>query len=310
MKVKNLEVDIKIGNRERKFTNLILNSYLDLFANSIVNFNSKGLTACAINITKNINTINENSTTMNFDTVIVNRAIEETLTENIVINKYKFIEEDVVMMYNPLSYFEGRNIREIGFGTWDYTENSFTMYAYLNVDKYNVVIQKGQSIVISRIDKIESDMKFWSNSNRLKTPYHLTTDAIHDVQEMEYERILPKLHSVGFGILPYWFKDEYLVEDLDIEKTGTGELTINGIESNFAKDDLFPRPDLYPSPNLYPREPTANLLIYKFKMYREIYEDPSLPEATLIDTGLFYVQYKEMSRFGLIDNLKIKYERG
>ena len=88
-----------------------------------------------------------------------------------------------------------------------------------------------------------------------------------------------------------------------------GEITVNGIESNFAKDDLFPSPDLYPSPELYPREATANLLIYKFKMYREVYENPELPPV-LQDTGFYYVQYKELTKFGLINNLKIKYERG
>ena len=52
MKVKNLEVGIKIGNKQRKFTNLILNNYLDLFANSLLDFKSKKLTCCAVNITK------------------------------------------------------------------------------------------------------------------------------------------------------------------------------------------------------------------------------------------------------------------
>ena len=126
---------------------------------------------------------------------------------------------------------------------------------------------------------------------------------------MEYIRVLPKLYSVGFGILPYKYIDEYLVEDLDINKTGIGEITINGINSNFAKNDLYPRPDLYPGPDLYPQTPTANLLIYKFKMYKEYYEDPMLPPI-LEDTGLYYVQHKELDRFGLIKNLKIKYERG
>lgn len=70
MKVKNLEVGIRIGNKQRKFTNLILNNYLDLFANSFKEFASKELTHCVVNITKTNTKIDETSTTMNFDTLI------------------------------------------------------------------------------------------------------------------------------------------------------------------------------------------------------------------------------------------------
>ena len=308
MKVKNLEIGIKIGNKERKFTNLILNRYLDLFANSILDFTSKQLVDCVINITKNNANIDENSTTMEFDTVIEGN-LNEVLTENTVINKYSYAEENTLYGFNKISNFVGQTLKEVGFGIFDFENDKFTMYAYLDVSKYNIIIQAGQPIVISRTDKIVSDMKFWSNSSTIKAPYHLTADGLHEISGMDYTRVLPQLYSCGFGILPYKYIDEYLVEDLDIEKTGTGEITITGINSNFAKNDLFPRPDLYPSPDLYPQAPTANLLIYKFKMYREVYEDPMLPPI-LEDTGLYYVQYKELTRFGLIENLKIKYERG
>lgn len=308
MQIKNLEIGIKIGKKQRKFTNLILNSYLDLFANSLLDFQSKEMTYCVVNITKAKSEIDENSSTMNFDVLMENRA-EEVLTENTVLNKYSYTEENTVYGYSQISSFAGQAIKEIGFGVYDWDNNSFIMYAYLDVSKYNITIQSGQPIIISRIDKVSSDMKFWSNSINIKAPYHLTVDGLHLIQGMNYQRILPKLYSVGFGILPYLYIDEYLVEDLEIEKTGTGEITVNGINSNFVKDDLFPRPDLYPSPILYPQTPTANLLIYKFKMYKEVYEDPMLPPV-LEDTGLYYVQYKELDRFGLIENLKIKYERG
>lgn len=308
MKVKNLEVGLKIGNKERKFTNLITNGYLDLFANSFLNFASKELTHCAVNITKYNEDIDANSTTMDYD-VLIEGNLQEILTENTVLNKYSYTEEGTLYGYNPISSYYGKTIKEIGFGTYDWNSKSFIMYAYLDVSKYSITIQEGQPVIISRTDKIATDMKFWSNSTRIKAPYHLTVDGLHAISGMDYTRILPQLYSCGFGILPYLYKDEYLVKDLNVQKTGIGEITVNGINSNFAKDDLFPRPDLYPTPNLYPREATANLLIYKFEMYREIFEDPEQP-PTLVDTGLFYVQYKELTRFGLIENLKIKYERG
>lgn len=308
MEVKNLEVGIKIGNKERKFTNLILNNYLDLFANSFLDFKEKNLPYCFVNFTKN-NNITETSTQMEYDTILEADFSQnvEILTDRNIINKYYYTLP--VVEYEPLESFQGQVIKEIGFGNYDYDLNDYVLYAYLDISKYNIVIQGNQPIVINRIDKIKTDMNFWSNSSSVKAPYHLTMRSLLETGGYNYIRILPKLYSVGFGILPYLYIDEYLVEDLDIEKTGTGEITITGINSNFAKNDLFPRPDLYPSPDLYPQAPTANLLIYKFKMYREVYEDPMLPPI-LEDTGLYYVQYKKLTRFGLIENLKIKYERG
>ena len=310
MKIKNLEISIKTGLKERRFTNLILNNYIGLFTNSLLEFKSKQMQACAINFTKQNVNINENSTTMKYDTIKLNRDFQEILTENTIINKYTFADEDGVEIFPSLNQFSGQIIKQIGFGMYDYSTSSFTMYAYLDVSRYNIVIQEGQPVVISRIDKITSDMKFWSNSKDIKTPYHLSADGIHKIQGIEYIRVLPKLYSAGFGILPYKFIKEVLAEDLTIEETALGELTISGLGNNFAKDDLYPSPNLYPSTDLYPREATANLLIYKFKMYYEIYEDPMEPETTLVDTGKYYVQYKELTNFGVIDSIKIKYERG
>ena len=309
MKVKNLEVGIKIGNKERKFTNLILNSYLDLFANSLLDFKEKNLPYCFVNFTKSNDDITENSTEMQYDTILEANFSEnvEVLTNNNIINKYYYTLP--LAGFEALESFSGQEIKQIGFGNYDYDLDDYVLYAYLDISKYNIVIQENQPVVINRIDKITSDMNFWSNSNLIKGPYHLTGQGLLELGGFDYVRVLPKLYSVGFGVLPYLYKDEYLAEDLNIQKTGIGEITINGINSNFAKDDLFPRPDLYPAPDLYPREATANLLIYKFKMYREVYEDPVAPPL-LEDTGLFYVQYKELTRFGLIENLKIKYERG
>lgn len=307
MKVKNLEVGIRIGNKQRKFTNLILNNYLDLFANSFKEFASKELTHCVVNITKTNTKIDETSTTMNFNTLIEG-TMQEVLTDNSILNKYSYTEKQTAYNYNPISSYKGQTIKEIGFGMYDYNLNAFVMYAYINVSKYNIVIQEKQPVIISRIDKIVSDMEFWSNSTKIKTPYHLTGDGIHEILGMEYERIFPKLYSLGFGILPYKYLKEYLVENLNISKTGIGEITIDNNFQNFANNSLYPSKTLYPNKKLYPQKATANLLMYKFKMYRETFPDPEGPPV-LIDTGLFYVQYKKLERFGVINNLKIKYER-
>ena len=309
MKVKNLEVSIKVGNKQHKFTNLILNKYLDLFADSFLEFKDKNLDFCCINLTKEKTLITPESTEMQFDTILEFNSSErsELLTENTIINKYNY--EKPLAGYPDLSSFVGQYIKQIGFGIYDYELQKFELYAYLDVSKYNIVVQEGQPIVISRMDKVSTDMNFWSNSNAVKCPYHLTTKGLLEVNGYEYDTVIPKLYSIGFGALPYKYTDEYLVEDLDISKTGVGEITIDNVLNNYAMNDLFPKEDLYPRPDLYPQEGTANLLIYKFKLYRKVFQDPEQP-PTLKDTGLFYVQYKQLERLGQITKLKIRYERG
>lgn len=178
MKVKNLEVSIKVGNKQHKFTNLILNKYLDLFADSFLEFKDKNLDFCCVNLTNEKTLVTAESTEMPFDTILEFNSAErsELLTENTVINKYNY--ESPLAGYNSLSSYIGQYIKQIGFGIYDYEAKKFELYAYLDVSKYNIVVQEGQPIVISRMDKVSTDMNFWSNANAVKCPYHLTTKRI------------------------------------------------------------------------------------------------------------------------------------
>lgn len=309
MKIQNKEIGIKIGDKKRTFKNLIMNSYLNLFADSFLEFKNKNLPYCLINFNKDNSAIDENSTAMNYDTVLEMELEDsiEILTGNSIINKYLY--KNPVNGDLPLEHFVGQSIRQIGFADFDNTTNDYILYAYLDISKYNITIQDKQPVIISRIDKITSDMNFWTKFDKIKGPYHLTKRGLLELHDMEYETIIPKLYSVGFGILPYLFKDEYLAENLTIQRGSIGEIKINEVFSNYQKNELYPREDLYPSETLYPKETTANLLIYKFKMYKVIYPDPSSDDYILEDTGMYYMQYKELERYGKM-NLAIKYERG
>lgn len=311
MKIKNEEVSIKIGDKTKTFTNLIMNSYLDLFADSFLNFKEKNLPYCLVNFTKNNMDIDEDSTEMQYDTILEADFASniEVLTGSNIMNKYFY--KDPVAGMNYLEDFTGQQIRQLGFANYDYTLGKYVLYAYIDVSKYNIVIQYDQPIIISRIDKISSDMQFWANNPKLKAPYHLTGRGMFEVTGMEYQTIIPKLHSIGFGVLPYKFVSEYLEENLTISKEKVGTVNIAETFYNYKNNDLYPREDLYPSEDLYPQEPTANLLIYKFKMYKRIYPDPSNDEYELEDTGMYYTQYRELrnDEYGKF-NLKIKYERG
>lgn len=309
MKIQNKLVSVKIGNKVKTFTNLILNSYLDLFADSFLDFKDKDLDFCLVNFSKE-NSIDETSTSMKYDLALEGKFqdIVEELSNSKIVNKYTYANEFLGEQAR-WSDFEGMPIKELGFAKRNEETGVYTIYAYLNVENYNVVPQNSQPIVISRIDEIESDMLLWTNkSNLIKAPYHLTMRGLLDYMGLEYIQTVPKLYSIGFGPLPNLITKEYLVDNLDIQRSGIGEITINNdLEAYYNSNELYPRPDLYPSPKLYPSKATEKYLMYKFKMYEISYPE-KLEDPVYTDTGLFYIQYKELKKHGVL-NLKIKYER-
>lgn len=306
MKIENKEIGIRIGNKQLKFTNMILNSYLDLFADSFIDFKNKNLPYCLVNF-NNINNITEDSTEMDYDLVLeadFNKNIE-VLSSISIINKYYYQTPQVGQEW---SAYVGKPIISIGFANYDYTLNKYIIYAYLDVSNYNIIVQENQPIIISRIDKITSDMNFWSNSDKIKAPYHLTVDGLHEIYGMEYGRILPKLYSIGFGVLPYTLNKEYLVENLTIRRGNTGIVEIQDIlEAQYKPNTKYFNKDIYFNNDWCFQECTYNYMIYKFKLYKETYSDPE-KDPVWIDTGLFYTQYKKIEKNGNI-NLSIKYER-
>lgn len=308
MKIRNEEVSIKIGNKEHKFTNLILNSYLDLFADSFLDFKNKSLTYCLVNFTHSNVGINENSTAMNYNLVLESYLKDEIeiLTDRSITNKYYYDKE--VGGGNTWAKFNGRQIQDIGFAIYDNDIKDYVLCAYLNVANYNIIVQGNQPIIISRTDKIESDMDLWVSDATIKGPIHLTKRGIVKYMDNDYFTSKSVLYSIGFGVLPYAINKEYLAEDLTIQKSGTGVLEVqNTLEAYYKKSNKFSN-DLYMSDNLILQEPSHPFLIYKFKIFEETYPDPE-QSAVWIDTGTYYTQYKKISKHGKL-SLKIKYERG
>lgn len=306
MKIENKEIGIKIGNKQLKFTNMILNSYLNLFADSFIDFKNKDLPYCLVNF-NNTNNITEDSTEMDYDLILeadFNKNIE-VLSPISIINKYYYRNPQVMQEWN--SYI-GKPIISIGFANYNYTLNKYIIYAYLDVSNYNIIVQENQPIIISRIDKITSDMNLWANSSKIKAPYHLSMRGMLNYEGMEYFRTIPKLYSVGFGVLPYTLNKEYLVEDLTIQRENTGIVKIQDVlEAQYRANTKYFNKDIYFNNDWYFQEPTYDYMIYKFKLYKETYTNPE-EDPVWIDTGLFYTQYKKVEKNGNI-NLSIKYER-
>ena len=258
----------------------------------------------------------------------------ETYTENTIINDYVY--DTALIEYPELSEFAGRQITGIGFGSYNYDKEEYVLYAFLDVSKYQIIVQEGQTITISRKDKITSDLLFSSPFSTVEYPTHLTMRGILELEEMEYNEIFSQLYSVAFGTLYNKIDTEEIpVADLDFKKEGLGTVTLIGAQNYaiYPSMDLFPNeglfpgrntvglknlevPDrgigqypsnnLFPSISLYPKQITPKYVIYKFKLYRRRWEDI---QEIIEDTGLYYYQAQKIDGTGAI-KLTIKYERG
>lgn len=305
MKITNKEVSVKTGDKEYNFTNLILNNYLDLFADSFVNFKDKKLWYCFLSFTETNNNLNEKSTSMEYDVILetdTNKEIE-ILSAQSITNKYYYQKE----ISGKIQDYLGSTLKTIGFGTIT-SSGEYILYAYLDVMRYNIMVQENQPLIISRTDTVETDMQFWSSSNLIKAPLHLTKQGARIFQGINLTHFIPKLHSVGFGVLPYTLNKEYLVKDLTIEKTETGTLKVQDkITVDYLKA-LYFNENLKMSDSLLMQKPSYPFLIYKFKIYKRT---PGLyPDFTPVDeeTDKYYTQYTKLTKHSDLA-LKIKYER-
>lgn len=217
---------------------------------------------------------------------------------------------------------------------YDFDIGKATIYAFLDVSNYNLIIQENQELVISRIDNISTDLEFYSPSTQITFPIHLTMNGINDIDGMNYDVVFSKLYSIGTGTLYNHINNEILLEDLDIKRTGTGIIEIENAKdySIYPSDDLYPADDvfpgrttdglkqleiqekeeglypsndLYPADNLYPQNATDKWIIYKFKLYRQYFEGE---KEKIKDTGLYYYQSQKTDLTNKL-KLEIKYER-
>lgn len=339
MKIKNESVTVKVGDKERIFTNLILNNYLDLYAESFVEFKQKWLPDCFIKFSET-QPIDENSTTMDYDIVLEAqfKDMQQIFTKNNVTNKYMYYEEFATS--KSLADFTGKPIAGIGFGIYNYETQECTIYAFLNVSRYNIIIQENQNLVISRIDKIITDLKFYSPFSEATFPTHLTMNGITEHIGMEYNILFSRLYSIGTGTLYDKIKNEVLIDDLDFKKEGTGIVKIEcakdyaiypssvlypsptlypgrsaeklkKIKIEDKGEGLYPSFSLYPETNAYPKVATDKWVIYKFKIYRQSFflDENSNEQQFVEDTGLWYYQSQKTDLMGNL-KLEIKYERG
>lgn len=334
MRIKNECVSIRIGNKEREFHNMILNNYIDLYAESFISFKDKILPYCAIKFGGSQD-IDENSTTMEYDVMLEAElpSISEIFTKDTIINKYMYYKE--MNESSSIQEFEGKYISGIGFGNFDDETKAFVLYAFLDVSKYNITFQESQSIAISRTDKITTDLQFYSPCSEVKFPVHLTMKGLLEIKGLDYDKVYSELWSIGTGSLYNVIEDEIPINNLDFRKTGTGIVTIKSAEDFAIYPNLtlypnataypgrqktglkelkiedkgegkYPSPLVYPNLSELPKQATKKWIIYKFKLWRERWEETN---KIIEDTGLFYYQSQKTDLTGNL-KLEIKYERG
>lgn len=329
-KIKNLEINIKIGEKEYSFKNLILDSLLNNYAISLVdknkyNSNFKAPGSCAIKFSA-INDVNSNMKLKNnnFDICISNTSRISDTSKNNIINKY-ICDSEIAYIWDyskqtaqniKLKDYEGYKIYFLGF-SYGWAPDNDTL-AVLDVSNYDIYIQKGEEIQITRIDEISSDAIFTSLHEKINCPVHLLPlgiDGIIPEQKLVaqddlnyitiYNNAYARLTNFGFGNKPDNIELEY-----DIEGNYEVNENIFSIKKIWSPKGLYPSQELYPSDDLYPDDIPYEYLILKFKLFQKVaegtYEDYIEVEKF---TGAEYLQAISLDKRGNID-LNIKYERG
>ncbi len=333
-KVKNVSVNIQIGKKEYYFKNLILNTLLNNYANSLIdNYNAwgKSLSHCLLkfedfeNISEDIELINND-----FDICILNTSTDTFTSANKVTNKYVcYTEDNFIYDYKKktalnvkLSDYNGKKVYWLGFSyTFAYQKS---VLAILNVSNYDVYIQDGEELRITRIDEISTDAIFTSLHEKANAPVHLFPDGIQGIFPAKelwnadhtngttiYHNAYAKLTNFGLGNTP---------DNIEIEYDVTGNYEVNNniftIKNIWSPKGLYPSNEVFPDDNLYPDLEPFNYLILRFKLYQDVAEDDATYDDVINDrkiitkyTGAQYLQAIPLDKRGNID-LNIKYERG
>ena len=332
-KIKNLYIALKIGNREYRFKNLILNKMLYLYANSLDPNNRTHQTSidyCAISFNQILNiTPDRHFLEDEFD-------IELSLTRrNNIINSNKittssvfasesgYIKDISTGHVSSLSNYIGEKICTLGFRNSSTDLNNYVS-AVLDVSNYDIYIQEGEEITITRVDTNSTDTIFTNISNedvydKLKGPVHLCpnrscegilpevilTSSNGTIQKKIKRDAEARLVSYGLSNTTNNIELEY-----DINNNYIINNNIFSINNIWLPAGLYPSSTLYPSPHLFPDKPKFKYLILKFKLYQKIpvgtYESYIEEEQF---TGAQYLQAIEIQNRGNV-NLNIKYERG
>lgn len=286
MKIKNESVNLKIGNKQYDFKNLIMDAYLKRFVLAQTDEKRmKGLDRvtdleyCLLKFDTPLENISPSSIFYNqdFDACIVfYNSHTQQINENQIVVEYSYQATGQIMNYanenntdNPsyISDFYGKKITAIGFNTWFIRYNEeldiwkHPVCSILDTSNYNIYLQENQEVVITRRDIIETDAIFYSNNNqKVPGPAHLAPyglpqiiyqpniyeDETHSSWQSFNDSCHGILYSVGFSSYTDYIDKEYIIGKGVLAKNNGTELIIKNIRNYLATDS-----SLFCDKNLY-----------------------------------------------------------
>lgn len=314
MKVSNDYVEIKIGNKKYIKKNMILNTYIKrLFDSQLyTDHNTSEITSCYLKLDTPIENVDYDSLLYRSDfdiSIITKHNPSIILTKNLIKITYKF--DDFQFFYkgeNNLwsvsssgiaSLFLGRKITGIGFQSGSIIN---PVLAYLDTNDMNIIINMNEEISITRVDNIQSD----GIAKGIEKPLHLANDVIKKDRKtifdnnVEYsETTMAQLYSVGFGNTLGLMEEEYLIDDVEVDRDDT---YITFDVSRIKKIGNYPSEDLHF--DFYPTIDNSKYLLFKYRLYRRYYNS-DLQEYIITYLDEYYTMSKPNENFG---NLEIKLE--
>lgn len=347
MKIKNY-INIKSGNKNIDFHNLILDEYLKRFIITQLDVtqndyarNGKALRIAYLKFDTplNFDSSSEIDAYENFDAIILHlESFIQNISERKIEVKYVFKTNEGLLNMNThqiedVSSFYGRKITAIGFNRMPgHSALVGNVCAILDTSNYDLYLQENEDFVLTRRDVITTDADFWCSDNRVKGPVHLTVsggpsllyqDSLEETDEWGTTHFVTpantfaQLYSVGFSSYKDFLAEEYVIgTDITAINNGTS-ISINGLENILSDYLLHPNSKIHPNSSIYPLKANYKYIVYKYKLFQEIYtknpdyvEDGDEPRyiETWTDTGAYYLQSVPLNKVGNID-LKIKYER-
>lgn len=328
-KIKNVSVDIKIGKREYKLKNLILDTLLNNYAKSLstefYNNQNKILSECCVSFSKKVISNNTILQAKDFDICILNKTFNTVCNGTRITNKYVCTTENNAifdykkMEQSSINQYVGNKIYFLGFTYW--FEPSSEILAILDVSNYDIYIYENEEITITRLDEINTDAIFTSFHDNVKGPIHLLPDGIEGILPLQilwnedntqsitiYNNAYAKLEKVSFA-------NKIGEHELETE-IGLNYSVLNNIftiKNIICPKLIFPNPNLFPSADLYTLVQYYKYINLHFKLYQKMAEG-TFDDYELVETytGAEYMQtfhLKEIEKEGNLE-IKIKYERG
>lgn len=333
MKIKNDAIVIRNGKKVYEFKNLILDKYLEEFAEAatkVANANStyhqKVLKYCLLKFEDNIE-FNAQSVLQNSDfdigymddnlfTQIANER-QVTIQYNYAFNKETFIYDYNKRTggYDLIKTYYGKKITAIAFSDW-WTPTTGDFFvpvkAVLDVSKYNFYLQENQDFSVTRKDIISTDALFWSNTPKIQYPVHLAPNNIENILEKELSEheywgnvAYPAIYSVGLSNDISYMLEEHVIGKDVYAKVNKNKLIIENIP-NLESVAVTYLADFLP---FKLTRSNYKYIVVKYKIWQVLY-DKSGADITnkYIDTGYYYhtaIPIKETGN----KNLIISYER-